>query len=335
MKKRVFLFVILLLIFPVITLGSSLGCNVSTNNITVTYNANGGSVSPISENKHSGSAFFLPTPTRTGYVFSGWYTAPNEGTKIGEADDSFAPATDITLYAQWIPGITVFFTTNGGSVSQDALVVLPNGIITLPTPTRGGYVFNGWRDETGVMAGAAGADYVVEENNGKIFQGNIVIVLVAEWRLIVTVTFIGNGAGLSPTPLQAPASSAIVLPAITRDGHIFNGWFTATAGGIYVGKAGDSYIIPISASLNMTLYAQWAPSEVIITYNTNGGDDSPPPELVSTGNSLSLPSTTRSGYTFNGWYSALSGGTRVGGAGDSFTPMTNMTLYAQWTINDT
>ena len=46
---------------------------------------------------------------------------------------------------------------------------------------------------------------------------------------------------------------------------------------------------------------------------------------------MTLPSANKSGYMFDGWYTSASGGTRVGGAGDSYTPSSNITLYAHWT----
>ena len=50
-------------------------------------------------------------------------------------------------------------------------------------------------------------------------------------------------------------------------------------------------------------------------------------------NSITLPTPTRTGYTFKGWYTAASGGENKGGAGAAYTPTANTTLYAQWTIN--
>jgi uncharacterized repeat protein (TIGR02543 family) len=46
-----------------------------------------------------------------------------------------------------------------------------------------------------------------------------------------------------------------------------------------------------------------------------------------------LGTPTRVGHTFNGWYTAQTGGTRVGGGGSSWTPTSdsNITLHAQWT----
>lgn len=50
--------------------------------------------------------------------------------------------------------------------------------------------------------------------------------------------------------------------------------------------------------------------------------------------SVTLPSPSRDGYTFDGWYSAASGGKKVGSAGDSITPESNETYYANWTANN-
>jgi len=47
-----------------------------------------------------------------------------------------------------------------------------------------------------------------------------------------------------------------------------------------------------------------------------------------------LPTPNRTGHTFNGWYTASSGGTRIGGGGASYTPSASTPLYAQWTALD-
>ena len=68
--------------------------------ITVTFNPNGGSVSPTSKPYSPTKAYgTLPTATRTGYDFDGWYTASNGGTKVTTA--STVPTSAHTLWAQW------------------------------------------------------------------------------------------------------------------------------------------------------------------------------------------------------------------------------------------
>ena len=53
----------------------------------------------------------LSTPTREGYTFDGWYTAPSGGTKISSS--TTVPAGDVTYYAHWkINNYTVTFDKN-------------------------------------------------------------------------------------------------------------------------------------------------------------------------------------------------------------------------------
>ncbi len=46
-----------------------------------------------------------------------------------------------------------------------------------------------------------------------------------------------------------------------------------------------------------------------------------------------MPSPTWAGHTFNGWYTAATGGTKVGNGGASYTPTAAITLYAQWQVS--
>lgn len=66
---------------------------------TLTYDANGGSISQASKSVTSDSAYgTLATPTRTGYTFAGWYTAANGGTQVTA---STICKGDATIYAHW------------------------------------------------------------------------------------------------------------------------------------------------------------------------------------------------------------------------------------------
>ena len=66
---------------------------------TVTFDANGGSVTPANTiTGENGKLDSLPTPTRIGYTFNGWFTAATGGTKV-TTDTVFT--TDTTVYAQW------------------------------------------------------------------------------------------------------------------------------------------------------------------------------------------------------------------------------------------
>ena len=51
--------------------------------------------------KWTGGSVTLPNPTREGYVFTGWFNASTNGTKIGNALSEYTPSANKTLYAQW------------------------------------------------------------------------------------------------------------------------------------------------------------------------------------------------------------------------------------------
>ena len=83
---------------------------------------------------------------------------------------------------------------------------------------------------------------------------------------------------------------------------------------------------------NVVLYANWVPNSYVLTFNPNGGTVSPTSWNVDYGTAFgTLPTPSRTGYTFDGWYTALTGGTKV----TSATTMGpgNMTIYAHWIPN--
>ena len=87
----------------------------------VTFNANGGNVSPTTREVESGALVgTLPKPVLTGYVFLGWYTAANDGVPV---DATTKVTSSVTYYAHWykpIPG-TLTMTVepvNGGGLMK-------------------------------------------------------------------------------------------------------------------------------------------------------------------------------------------------------------------------
>lgn len=74
------------------------------NTYTVTFDPNGGNELAEADKTKAvkiGEAYGeLPTPTRKGYNFAGWYTEAEEGTVV-TADTTVSAMTDHTLYAHW------------------------------------------------------------------------------------------------------------------------------------------------------------------------------------------------------------------------------------------
>ena len=77
------------------------GRRVQVPGVEITFNANGGTVTEGTRTKGYASQIgTLPTPTRNGYGFDGWYTEATGGTKITDA--TTVPADNVTYYAHWI-----------------------------------------------------------------------------------------------------------------------------------------------------------------------------------------------------------------------------------------
>lgn len=162
-------------------------CKVTPASYLVTFDPNGGRVSPTSTAVTIGKKYGpLPTPNRYGYDFDGWYTE-----KIGGEDKKVTETTTVgtnpptTLYAHWTAKkCLVALDANGGKIdTTSGQVSTKNYTATygskynfLPTPTRtGGYKFVGWYTEE------TGGTKVTSDTTVTTTQTHI---LYAHWSLI-------------------------------------------------------------------------------------------------------------------------------------------------------
>ena len=68
----------------------------------MTLKPNGGSVTPTTNTVTYGKAYgTMPTPTRTGYTFAGWWTAKTGGKQVLSSTTCYATG-NYTLYARWV-----------------------------------------------------------------------------------------------------------------------------------------------------------------------------------------------------------------------------------------
>ena len=81
------------------------------------------------------------------------------------------------------------------------------------------------------------------------------------------------------------------------------------------------------ATSPLTLYAQWG---LLVNWDSQGGTACPPSIVQPDQQVGTLPTTTRSEFTLNGWYTEPTGGTQIT-AEQQITD--NTTFYAQWTGN--
>ena len=99
---------------------------------TLTLNANGGSVSPTSRVGAQGSTYILPTPTRTGYTFTGW-TRSGGGSLSGSVYTY--GSSNGTVTANWSTNTTEPTTTTANPATTTTPTTIPIPTTTSPTTT--------------------------------------------------------------------------------------------------------------------------------------------------------------------------------------------------------
>lgn len=143
-----------------------------------------------------------------------------------------------------------------------------------------------------------------------------------------TVTFNPRGGSVSTSSKTVKNGETYgTLPIPTWKNHTFDGWYTRPEGGAQILST-----TPVSLDSDQALYARWlnAPEVHTLRFDANGGSVGTSSRNVTWGETYGvLPTPTRNGYTFLGWYTARSGGEYVDPL-DTFTGESDQTLYAQW-----
>ena len=287
---------------------------------TVTFNANGGTVTPDTMTLTHGDVYGkLPTPTRDGYTFAGWFTDPNGGAKVEQGD---VVTASHTLYAHWTANkYTVTFDVNGGMVTPaEQTVTYGSTYGELPTLTREGYTFAGWFTEKEYGTQVTAVTKVTTAGKHTLY---------AHWtRIRYEVKFDANGGKEAYESENVSHGDAYgkFPPDPTRIGYKFAGWFTDAKDGTQM-KPEDV----VTAS--HTLYAHWTANTYTVTFDANEGTVEPKTQTVTYGSTYGeLPTPTRKGYTFVGWFTDANGGTQVK-ADAEVTTAADRTLHAHWTQN--
>ena len=171
-------------------------------------------------------------PVRAGYIFSGWYDAPKNGTEIAltykftEADSQ----AGFHMYAHWTKGITVHFDGNGYKAPLKDKAVTPDKVYaSLPYMSKSNYpskkILEGWYIKK--TDGSFG-ERVTKDTH---FSGDEVT-LIAKWRdyqyIIKYQVLYGDKSTTTGTMADQPApfnQDVTLAPcAFHRDGYEFAGW---------------------------------------------------------------------------------------------------------------
>ena len=281
----------------------------------VSYNVNGGTGSIASQTKTHNTNLTLTTTKPTGKSFTVTYNA-NGGTV------STSSKTVAQTFTNWNTAANGNGTTYnaGATYSANANVTLyaqyaNPSIGSLPTPTRSGYAFDGWY--TAATGGTKITDSTKVTSNTTVYAHWIANTYTVSYNVNGGTGSIASQTKTHDTNLTLttakPTGKRFTVTYNANGGTVstssktvsqsFTNWNTAANGSGTVYNAGATY----SANANVTLYAQYA--------NPSIG---------------SLPTPTRSGYAFDGWYTAANGGTKIT---DSTKVTANTTVYAHWTKN--
>ena len=147
-----------------------------------------------------------------------------------------------------------------------------------------------------------------------------------------TVTFDANGGSGSMDAVTVVSGDSYTLPGCTFTAPIgkqFKGWAASENGEVISDTS-------IAVTKDITLYAIWEDIPVTtytVSFNANGGSVTLTSATTGADGKLApLPTPTRSGYRFDGWYTAVIGGDKI--TKDTvFTADT--TVYAHWTKKTT
>lgn len=309
----------------VITAKTNLYAGWTPVSYQISYVLDGATASnPASYTIESG-AITLNNPIRTGYDFTGW-----SGTGLtGDTNKTVTILTgstgDRSYTAHWKEQTyQITYHLDGyNAPSGDCSYTYGTGK-TLPVPSRTGYTFDGWYDNSSCTGGKLTSVSNTDTGN-KEFWG--------KWNAnSYTVIFHGSshtGGSMERQSFTYGTAQKLTANAFTREyaviynhnyndsknttaraSHTFDGWATSINGAKTYDDGQSVTDLTFVKGGEVSLYACWS------------------------GGSVILETPVRSGYTFDGWYQESGCSNKIGEGGDSYKPAADITLYAKWTDSE-
>lgn len=260
--------------------GVSVTVPAAVKNYTVKFDAQGGKA-VASQTVKSGTTIKMPSTSRSGYKFLGWYTAKTGGSKV----TSLKVTKNVTLYAHW---------------QKNAPATIKVQRIELNT--------DGFSVEVGKTYQVKAKVYPENATNKKI-----------KW-----VTY-GDRITVSDTGLVTGRKEGMTsVTAVATDGS-----------GVQVScevAVNPSTSIPEPTPQPEKPDVTPTPQPVkkcTVKFDPQGGSPVAP-ITVDAGTEITLPKSSREGYTLMGWYTMPQGGERVS---DPLLVEDSMMLFAYWKQN--
>ncbi len=250
----------------------------------------------------------LPAPTRAGYTFDGWYTAETGGTKV-LATSTLSVNADHTLYAHWTPeSYTVTFDDN----RFNAPASMTEGGLTI-TYDSGTHELT----ITGTQAAAVNLQRILHTFvEGDTYNSTLTYVSGTVTAIDNTTHYlcndvVNNNGTVYQYCITPPLSSSVTRQRVITADAANNG--THLRSWLYAATGNKVTYTNYKIRVDFTKVETKA-----VTYGSSYG---------------TLPTPTRTGYTFDGWYTAETGGSKITNS-SSVSTAENHTLYAHWTIKE-
>jgi len=258
-----------------------------------------------------------PIPYFEGHEFLGWF---DENDTLWDFETPIEH--NVILYAKWKQNTyTVTFDPKGGIfINGSSLPITQQNIVyggqaEYPgEPTRTDYRFGTWWDEEN------GIPY---KPNMPIY-GNVTF--SAQWNLIDEFTVTYNADGGTPNYSRLPVHTGFQAPklSVTKQGHTFLYWYD---------ENGKEWTFTNGITRDLTLTAKWKKNKYTITYDSKGGDpEFGRPFEYDYETEITLPSVTRKGFKFAGWYDTE---TKKLVENTRYKVIKDISLYAKWVFTVT
>lgn len=291
----------------------------------------------------------VPVPVKPNFDFKGWkLTGEEDGAAQETGEVTFTK--DQTYVAVWAPSqYTITFNLNGGTVDGDGSTIARTydhgaDYPEAPVPEKEGNSLLGWMNsDTGKMYGTADGQNSFPE---KVTANATYVAVWGSKTYTLTFTnfdYSEGGLGEDSSRQVSVVNGGIAAgpTVIPPAGQVFQHWKVteSDSAGTTVGKTFTAEeLLEIQVKGDITFEAVFAPANVTVTFQANNGAfEGGVTSQELSGNAGSkiepVPTPTRLGYTFNGWFkdsdcheSAMTDGTYK-------FPNANATWYAGWTDN--
>ncbi len=261
-----------------------------TEEYGIYYKLDGGTLPGNAENTYmEGSSYTLPIPSKTGFIFDGWYLSTSSNSAVTEIKTT--NTGDLTFYARWKSNSNIIYhityKLNGGILIDPITLYETGKSVTLPKPVRSNYTFGGWFDNAS-FSGTAVTNINVTDTGDKTFY--------AKWNGgSFSIIYISNSGTMpSGTKYTYTNGTSYKLPTPVRTGYVFKGWFLDAS---FTG----TIVLEISSadSENKRFYAKWeasgsgTPTASPTPTSTPSTTPTPTPGTTPTPTSTPTPTTTQ------------------------------------------